>query len=428
MRHLLSFTLCYVLSFSMLGPIALAVADGPTPVDDRLSPAPTDWPWWRGPNRNGVAVADQQPPKSWSSTENVLWKADVAGRGYGSPIVVGNQVLLQIADIDRDLQALAAYDRDNGKLRWEAIVHRGGLTVKNPKSTAASSTPACAADRLFVNFLNGGAVYTTAIDLSGKQLWQTKISDYVIHQGFGSSPSLYRSLVIVSADNKGGGAIVALQQSSGEVVWRRDRPKTANYPSPTILHVAGRDQVLISGCNLVTSLDPLTGETLWETDGATTECVTSTVTDGQFIFTSGGYPRNHVSAIRADGSAQTAWENKNRVYVPSMLVRDGYLYAMMDAGIAGCWRTETGEEMWRSRVGGTFSASPVLVGDLIYASNEAGETFIFRASPERFELLEKNRLGEEVISTPAICNGQIFQRVAESVDGHRQERLYCLSR
>jgi hypothetical protein len=94
--------------------------------------------------------------------------------------------------------------------------------------------------------------------------------------------------------------------------------------------------------------------------------------------------------------------------------------------VATCWRAATGEELWKGRLGGTFSSSPILVGARVYATNEAGRTFIFRASPDRFELLAENPLGDEVFATPAICGGRIYQRVAELEDGRRQEYLYCL--
>ena len=163
-------------------------------------------------------------------------------------------------------------------------------------------------------------------------------------------------------------------------------------------------------------------------EGATTECVTSTVTDGKHIFTSGGYPKNHVAAIAADGSKKTVWENISRVYVPSMLVKDGYLYAVMDAGIAVCWKTDTGERMWKERLGGTFSSSPVLVGDHFYAANESGKFFVFKANHEKLELLATNQLGNEVMATPTICGGQIFARVAQRSESgrERQEMLYCI--
>ena len=71
------------------------------------------------------------------------------------------------------------------------------------------------------------------------------------------------------------------------------------------------------------------------------------MTDGKRVFSSGGYPRNHLAAIEADGSGTIAWDRDDRVYVPSLLVRDGHLYGVMDAGVAACWNCETGEEVWK---------------------------------------------------------------------------------
>jgi outer membrane protein assembly factor BamB len=389
--------------------------------------ADTDWPWWRGPNRNGVASSDQKPPLKWSESENVLWKSAVPGRGHGSATVVGEQVFLAVAEHDRQVQSVLCFHRRTGERLWQTEMHRGGFETKgNSKSSLASSTVACDGQRVFVNFLNKGAVYTTALSREGKLLWQTRIADFVMHQGFGSSPAVFESLVLVSADNKGGGVIAALSRSTGAIVWQRQRPKTPNYTSPIILNVAKREQLLMTGCDLVTSLDPLTGKQLWEIKGATTECVTSTVTDGQRIFTSGGYPKNHLAAVKADGSGEIAWEKSARVYVPSLLVHRGYLYGVIDAGMAMCWKSDSGEEVWKGRLGGTFSASPVLVGENIYAVNEAGRAFIFKASPDDFTLIAQNRLGDEVFATPTICGGRIYLRVASLDKGQRREWLYCI--
>lgn len=396
---------------------------------ERLTIAPTDWPWWRGPHRNGIADARQKPPLKWSESENVLWKSPVPGRGHGSPAVVGDRVFLATAEHETEIQAVLCYQRQTGKLLWRTEVHRGGFEKKgNEKSSLASATPACDGQRVFINFLHDGAIWTTALSLEGRQLWQTKVTDYVLHQGFGSSPAVYRSLVIVSADNKGTGVIAALERATGKVVWKQERPKLPNYASPIILNAAGREQLLMTGCDLVAGLDPLTGKKLWEIKGSTTECVTSTVTDGQLIFTSGGYPKNHVSAVRADGSGQIAWENNTRVYVPSMLVHEGHLYGVQDAGLATCWKCDTGKEVWKGRLAGTFSASPVLVGEHLFATNEAGRTFIFKATPAAFELVGQNQLGEEVLATPTICESRIYMRVAMRNKGQRQEMLYCLGK
>ncbi len=387
-----------------------------------------DWPWWRGPRHNGEADPDQKPPTTWSETENIVWQSPIPGRGHGSPIVVGDAVFLPTSDESSGSQSVLCFDRATGKERWRREVHPDGGMRKNAKSTAASSTIACDGERLYINFPNRDAVYTTALSLDGHPVWQTKISDYVIHQGYGSSPFLYRHLVLVSADNKGGGAIAGLDRKTGEIVWRKERPATPNYPSPIVLHVAGRDQLLMTGCDLVSSFDPLTGDKLWEIPGATTECVTSTVTDGTHIFTSGGYPKNHMSGVVADGSGKIAWENGDRVYVPSFVIRDGYLYGVMDAGVAACWKSDTGKEVWKARLKGNFTSSPVLVGDVIYASNESGETFLFAATPEEYRPLGANRLGDAMFATPTICGGRIYLRVVKHEGDQPREYLYCVGK
>lgn len=391
-----------------------------------LAPA-ADWPSWRGPTRDGVAPPGPLPPLTWGETRNVRWKAPVPGRGHGSPAVVGDRVFLTAAEPDGQVQSVLCFDRAGGKQLWKAVVHRGGFDQKgNARSSFASSTPACDGERVYATFLHGKSVTATALDLDGKQLWQTAVSDYVLHQGFGSSPAVYKHLLLVTADNKGGGVVAGLDRATGKVVWKQDRPKLPNYASPVVLPAAGRDQLVLTGCDLVAGFDPLSGSKLWEAKGSTTECVTSAVTDGRLVFTSGGYPKNHVSAVAADGSGRLVWENKARVYVPSMLVKGGYLFAVLDEGFAACWRCDTGAERWREKLGGTFSASPVLVGDRVYATNEAGKTFVFRADPAQFELLAENRLGDEVLATPAVCGGRIYARVAVKAGAARDEFLYCL--
>ena len=398
----------------------------PSSAADLSSLGAADWPWWRGPQRNGVADANQKPPLKWSEKENILWKSPVPGRGHGSPIVVGDQVFIAAAEPQEGIQSVLCFDRKSGKQLWQTEVHRGAFPKGNDKSSFASATPACDGQRVFINFLHSGAVYTTALSRDGKQLWQVKVTDYVLHQGFPTSPAIYQSLVIVSADNKGTGKIAGLDRATGKTIWQHARPQFPNYASPIILKVNGRDQLLLSGCDLVTSLEPLTGKVLWETKGSTTECVTSPVTDGQSFIVSGGYPKNHVAAVRGDGSGEVVWENSSRVYVPSMQFYKGHLYAVQDAGVAACWNFATGAEIWKGRLGGGFSASPVLVGDQLFAVNESGKTFIFKATPVAFELIGENQLGDEAMATPTICGSRIYMRVAARINGQRQESLYCI--
>lgn len=419
--------------FGLLISLTLGVSMGvhasePMRVNDGFSVSATDWPWWRGPMRNGTAAEDQHPPIAFGESDKVIWKSPVPGRGHGSPTLFGNRVFLATADESSGSQSILCYDRATGKQLWQKEVHSVGGMRKNNKATAGSSTPACDGELVFISFPNGNALIASALDVvTGDIVWQKRISSYVVHQGYGSSPALYQDLVIVSADNKGGGAITALKRSTGEIVWTRKRPQKPNYPSPTLVNIDGRDQIIMVGCDMIVSYDPLTGKTFWETEGATTECVTSTLTDGNLVYTSGGYPKNHMSAVRADGSGEVVWENDSRLYVPSLVLREGYLYGVLDAGIATCWDAATGKEQWKARIGGTFSSSPVLVDDQIFVSNEKGELFVFKANPEKYEQLAKNQLGDEVFATPTIVGSRIYHRVAHRGDsGERQEWLYCL--
>ena len=388
---------------------------------------PQDWAWWRGPGHLGEANAERPYPLEWDEKKNVLWRINVPGRGQGAPIVVGDSIYLATCDEATGAQGVLALSRENGQTKWHRIVHPDGAMRKNSKSSGASSTLACDGDRLFINFANSGQVLLTALDLDGSIAWQTKVSDYQIHQGYGASPLLHGDLVYSVADTKGGGAIVACQRTTGEIVWKRDRPSNPNYPSPVIFRIGGRDQLILIGCDMVISLEPGTGDTLWQREGSTTECVTTTVTDGTHVYTSGGYPRNHLGALRADRQGELAWETGDRVYVPSLLIREGYLYGVLDAGIAVCWDAATGEERWKHRLGGDFSASPVLVADHVYATNEVGKTFVFEANPKQFQLLATNSLGDESFATPTFCNGRIYFRIAKSDGQTRQEELVCLA-
>lgn len=389
-------------------------------------PGPNDWPCWRGPTHDGQARAGQKVPLEWSDTKNVVWSVDVPGRGNGSPTVVGGLVVLATCDEAVGSQSVLAYDRATGKPAWRTVVHDAGAMRKNEKSTGASSSVSGDGERLYVTFPNAESVTCSALSPSGEILWRSRVCDYAIHQGYGASPLVHGGRVFVVADHKNKGRVAALDPATGKILWERERPPAPNYSSPVIWELFGKEQLILTGCDKVAALDPATGETLWEKEGATTECVTTTVTDGQRVYSSGGYPRNHVAAYRADGSGTVDWENGDRVYVPSLLFSEGHLYAILDAGIAACWDAATGEEKWKLRLGGNFSASPVMLGDLVFATSEEGETHVLRVSPEKIEPLGVNRVGTEAFASPAICGERIYLRAAVTAGDLRQEKLFCI--
>ena len=393
-----------------------------------LAASSSDWPGWRGPTQDGIATPGQYPPTQWSESENVLWKVPIPGRGHGSPTVVGSRIYLATSDPVKLSQSVLCLDRESGKTVWTREVHAsGGETGKHQNSSAASSTVACDGERLFINFLNNGAIYTTALDLKGKQIWQKKICDYQVHQGYGASPVIYEGLVLVSADHRGGGVLAGLDLKSGEIVWTQQRPKIPNYTTPAVVKAAGKTQMVLGGCNMVASYDPATGKKLWELEGSTEECVTTAVSDGERIIATGGYPRNHVVAVKADGSRKVDWQLPTRLYVPSPIVKEGHIYGVLDSGFAVCWKADTGAELWKERLGGDFYSSPVMVGDQIYASNVAGKTYVFEATPKSFKLICQNQLGEEMYASPVVCGSRVYLRVAKK-GVQRQELLYCVGK
>lgn len=389
-------------------------------------------PAWRGPNANGVADPGQSPPLVWSDSENVIWKTPVPGRGHSTPIVVGSRIFLTSADESEKVQSVLCFERESGKPLWKTAVHRGGFPEKlHKKNTSATPTSACDGERVFATFNNGGGIFLTALDLNGKQLWQVRTGDFRSRYpyGYGASPTLYKSLVIVVSEFEKDGFLAAFDRKSGKEVWRTPRADVSSYSSPIVGKVDGRDLLLISGNQQIAGYDPQTGKPLWSVPGATPVTAGTVTWENDLVFASGGFPKKETAAIKVrEGGAAAApfWKNGERCYEQSMLVHDGHLYAVNDNGIAICWRVKDGEEQWKHRLSGPISAAPTLANGHLYASVERGITYVFKADPKKFELVAENTLGDEAFATPVICDGRIYLRVAENSGGKRQEWLYCI--
>lgn len=386
----------------------------------------SDWPQWRGPRGDGTAT-DQNVPLRWDGTTNVAWTADVPGRGHASPIVVGSTVYLASALSDQQKQIVIAFDRATGKRRWEAAVHEGGFpdpSEIHQKGSQANGTLASDGQRVFAVFFNSGRIFATALDLDGKHLWQQEVGAFSSKFGYAPSPILYKSVVIVSADNWGGGYIAALHRETGEIVWRKKRPTISTYSSPLVSSVGGRDQLVISGCNQLVSYDPATGDELWSCQAIAEATCGTPVTDGSAIFASGGYPERQTICV--DGSGQTVWSNKTKVYEPSMVATGEHLFAVTDEGIALCWSAKTGKELWKQRVGGSFSASPVVCNGMIYVPNLSGETIVFEAKGDAYHEVARNQLGNDSYASVAVSGNELFMRVGVGEGNERKERLVCI--
>ncbi|MDA1015800.1 MAG: PQQ-binding-like beta-propeller repeat protein [Planctomycetota bacterium] len=384
-----------------------------------------DSPWWRGPTRDGKSTS-KNPPTNWSDTENIAWTANVPGHGHGSPTVWGEHVFVQTADTGRKSQSVLCYSRSDGRKRWETRLHSRNLPSVHENNSCASATMAVDGERAFALFENDAKLWLTALDFNGKQLWQTNVGPVETTWGYGTSPMIYKSFVIVACDGNSQAFLAAVHRKSGKIVWRTKRPSKGSYSPPVVARVNGKDQLLLSGNSMIASYDPADGSDNWSIAALMDTTCGTIVWDGELLFNSGGYPGSETVCVKADGS-EVVWKNAGKCYEQSMLAHDGYLYAVNEGGIANCHDAKTGQLQWKKRLGGKENASLVLANGNLYHAAEDGATYVFAADPGEYRQIAKNQLGHEVFATPTICGDQIFVRVAFH-ESSRQERLICISR
>jgi outer membrane protein assembly factor BamB len=383
------------------------------------SAAAGDWSCWRGARMDNRAPAAEAPLR-WGEKDSVLWKQPVPGLGHSTPIFVADQIILTTAEESPQRQLVLALDRRTGKPRWQTVVHEGGFLPKHPSNSHASATPACDGSRIFVTFLNSDALWVTALDLAGAVLWQTRVGPHGASHGSGSSPVLYQDLVLVNGDCPAVGFVAAVHRQTGRVVWRKGRPsESGNHATPLVARLGGRDQMILTGGNAVTSYEPLTGAVLWTCPGPA-DCTANTPTAApDLVVVSGGHPQRQLLAIRPDGAIAWSWDRRAEVpYVSSAVLHAGHLFVVSDDGQVSCFAAKTGRQTWRQRLSGSFWASPLVVGDRVYAVNRAGTTHVFGADPGRFQRLATNRLDGEFHASPVAVDGRLFLRSAGF--------LYCI--
>lgn len=386
-----------------------------------------DWASWRGPTGNGVAV-EQRAPTNWGEGENIKWRVPVPGRGHSSPNVVGDLVVMGTTLRSAEQQSAVALDRYTGEEKWTAVIHSGGLpadSVIHSKATRYNGTFASDGVRLYTSTFNSGKIFVTALDLKGEKKWQKEIGAFNSKFGYAASPVLYKSLVIVAADNFGGGYIAALDSKTGELAWRTARSNDNTLSSPLVTKFGGSDQLLITGGGKFSSYNPATGEENWSTDFLPTTTCGTPVVFNDLAFASGGYPDNETICVDAKGNK--IWSNNTRLYEPSLLVHNGLLFSFTDKGVGYCWDAKTGDEKWKKRLGGGFSSSPILSGGYIYVANLDGECFVLKPSGDDFEQVAKNKVGDDCYASPAAARDELFFRVGTGQGGQRQEELICIS-
>lgn len=394
-----------------------------------------DWPQWRGPRGDGTSVETNVPTRWNAATgENITWKTPIVGSGYSSPILIADSIFLTSCDESTSARLLHCLDRESGTLRWTKEVLRSPLEGMHKLNSRASGTPIADANHVYVTFFQTddesgergmpGEMVVACFDHDGNQKWLVTVGAFSSVHGYCTSPVLFENLLIVNGDHDGESYLAALDTSSGEVVWKTPRVhQTRSYVTPLLRKVDGKMQAVMTGSKRVAGFDPRTGERLWWIEGPTEQFVASMVSDGDSFFLNAGFPTYHVMSIRPGGHGDVTESHVNwhvdeaKSYVPSPVVTRGLLFVADDRGIAHCYDTQTGEHLWRERLGRHFSASLITADGLVYFTTDDGETLVMPAS-RKPEIIEKNELSESVFASPAISDGKLYIRTS----GH----LFCI--
>jgi outer membrane protein assembly factor BamB len=375
--------------------------------------APAEWPQFRGPSGQGQSPASGLPLK-WSESENIAWKVALPGQGWSSPVISGGQIWLTAAtERGASLRALAL-DQQSGRVLHNVEVFRvTGPPAIHEKNTYASPTPILEPGRVYVHF---GTLGTAALNRQGEIIWKNQQLGYAHGHGAGGSPALAGDLLVISCDGTDQQYVVALDKNTGEIRWKTPRRGGAMaYTTPLVIPRGSGRQVVSPGGNHAASYDLESGRELWSVDYEGFSGVPRPVFAHGLVYVTTGFYNPILMALRPDGSGDVtrshlAWQwGRGVPLTPSPLVEGGELYMVSDNGIASCLDAKTGQELWRQRLGGTFSASPVSAEGRIYFLNESGEATVIPAG-RTFERLAANRLDGRTLASPALEGRAIYLR------------------
>lgn len=416
-----------------------------------------DWPHWRGPNASGVAP-DRTLPIRWSVTENVAWKAPIAGAGVSTPIVSGDRVyvtsqlgagvrregnhprLVQGADASaQGERALAvetaagagrsgtvfvveAFARADGKRIWERRIDAAGdLTPVHDKHNLATPSPVSDGTLVYAWFGTGQLV---ALDRGGAVVWQrhlaTENGAFDIQWGHGSSPVLHGDMLILLCDQPAKSYLIAIDKKTGKDRWKADRGQgRSSYSTPLVIDGSFGTEIIVNSTERIDAYDAKTGTFLWHAGDNSRFAVPTPVFHDGVIYASRGYRSGPYMALkpggRGDASSKILWRVATGApYVSSLLYYDGIVYMANDVGVLTAVDAATGERVWQERVDGVFSASPVAGGGHVYFVSENGDTVVVKAGRAP-QVVARNAIGERAVASPAISNGQVFIRTDKHV-------------
>ncbi len=421
--------------------------------------AQQNWPAFRGKNAAGVADGTPTAVK-WNAPagENVAWKTPVPGVAVSSPIVWGDRVFVSTAvssdpsqgirtgqygdvepvnDSSKHTWRLVSLDKKTGRVIWDKVAHEGmPKTKRHPKSSQASATPVTDGRVVVVSFGSEGLY---AYDFDGKPLWTKDLGvlnsgwffDPDYEWGVGSSPIIYKNMVIVQCDIQRGSFLAAFDTTTGKEVWRTQREEIPSWSTPTIFESNGKAELVTQATTFTRGYDPMTGKELWKYSGNSEIAIPTPIVGPGFVLITNGYRGvQPIVAVKPGATGDITlktgetksdfipWStNRGGPYIPTPVIYGDQLYVLLGNGVLTAYKVATGERIYQERLGGTggsFSASPVAADGKIYLSSEDGDVFVVKAGPT-YELLSKNAIGEVLMATPAISDGLIIFRGLKNV-------------
>lgn len=409
-----------------------------------------NWPQWRGPLATGAAEKGN-PPVIFSETKNLKWKTPIPGKGHATPVVWGNNIIVQTAvptteKGDTTLKSEASrmpgtstnfiqeykvilVDRETGKINWEKTVTREMPIEDTHKLGSWASNSPCTDGKYIYAYFGSRGIF--CLDFEGNTLWQKDFGQIqkVMNFGEGESPFLYKDRIFIQWDSEDKSFMVALDKNTGEEVWRVDRDEKSSWATPFVVEINGNIQVITCATNQVRSYNYHTGEILWTSSGLTRNVIPNPVYADGILYVMSGFRGNALQAIDLSkasgditGSDAILWTyNQDTPYTPSPLLMDGKLYFLRaNNGELTCLDAKTGKVYYSKEklegIGNLYS-SPSGIGDRIYIAAE-NICLVIKAG-EKFEIMSSNELNDNFHASPVIIDNKLILRGFDS--------LYCFS-
>jgi outer membrane protein assembly factor BamB len=380
-----------------------------------------EWLQFRGPGGQG-ASAEKNLPLTWSGTENIAWKTELPGPGASSPIALGDHLYVtcysgygadrrnpgQMADLRLHVVCLTKA----GNIVWDQKVKPTLPESSRVRDHGyAGPTPVTDGKHLFVFFGKSGVF---KFDLDGKQLWQTEVGTKTHGWGCGTSPVLYKNLVIVNASVESS-SLVAIDKESGDEVWRAGG-MSASWNTPHLVDVGGKQELVVSVQRKILAFDPQTGDQLWNCAGIQDYVCPSIVSNDGVVYVIGGRTSRAI-AIKAGGrgdvtSSHRLWEAKAGANVVSPVIHEGHMYWVSDRNkVAYCLRLKDGEVIYSERFPDQPYASTLVADGKLYVVTRYGGTYVLAAGPE-FKELAHNKIDDRSTfnASPIVADGRLFLR------------------